>query len=78
MESRDLIDLLCSLKFVDDYREVQSLYSEMMETDKLEREWAGSLVNFVFNNANIGIRTLTGHETWHAQGDIASITHAGE
>lgn len=78
MESRELIDLLCSLGFADDYREVQRLYNAMLPTDEPEREWAGSLVNFVFDNADIDIRTLTGHGTWHAMGGIAGITPGGD
>ena len=36
------------------------------------------LVNFVYDNADLNIRTLTGHGTWHAMGGIDGITHGGE
>ena len=77
MESRELIDLLSSLGFADDYREVQRLYDAVVPTDEPIYEWTDSLVNFVFDNADVDIRTLTGHGTWHAMGGIVGITPCG-
>ena len=31
-------------------------------------------MNFVFDNADINIRTLTGNGTWHVMGGISAIT----
>ena len=62
-ESRELVDLLNSLGFADDYKEVLSLYDAMMPREEHTYEWIDSLVNFVFDNADIDTRTLTGHGT---------------
>lgn len=78
MKSRELINPLCFLGFADDYHGLQRLYSEMVPTDEPECKWAGSHVNFVFDNADIGICTITGHGKWHAMSGIASITPAGD
>ena len=40
--------------------------------------WTGEFVNFVFDNVDLNIRTLTGHDTWHVMGGIAGITLGGE
>ena len=41
-------------------------------------EWVDTLVNFVFDNADIDTHTLTGLGTWHVLGGIAGVTPAGE
>ena len=74
LESRELVDLLSSLGFADDYREVLRLYDAMIRSKEPEHEWEGGLVNFVFDNADITIRTLTGQRTWHVMGGIFAIT----
>ena len=78
IESRELIDILSSLGFADDYREVQRLYSAMLPTDEPDYDLVGHLVNFVYDNADINIRTLTGHGIWHAMGGTAAITRGGQ
>lgn len=77
-ESRELVDLLHSMSFADDYREVLRLYDALLPTEEKHYDWEGSLINFVFCNADCNIRTLTGHDTWHALGGIACVTPAGD
>ena len=37
----------------------------------------GDVLNFVFDNADINVRTLTGHDTWHTLGGIVAGTPGG-
>ena len=76
-ESRELIDILSALGFCDDYREVQRLYDAMLPNEQQVYDLSGDLVNFVFDNADVNIRTLTGLGTWHAMGGIACVTPVG-
>ncbi len=78
LESCELIDLLSSLGFADDYREVMRLYDVMLPAGERQYDWIDTLVNFVFDNADIDTHTLTGHGTWHAMGGIACVTPAGK
>lgn len=78
LESRELVDLLSSLAFADDYREVLRLYDAMLPTGEKQYQWVDALVNFVFDNADIDTRTLTGLGTWHVLGGIAGVTPVGE
>ena len=71
LESRELVDLLSSLSFADDYRELQRLFDAFLPTEERDYDWEGSLLNFALDNADIDVRTLTGHNTWHALGGIA-------
>ena len=76
-ESREMIDILSALGFCDDNREVQRLYDAMQPNEQQVYDLSGDLVNFVFDNADVNIRTLTGLGTWHAMGGIASVTPVG-
>ncbi|KAG1698121.1 Serine/threonine-protein kinase MRCK alpha [Nymphon striatum] len=38
----------------------------------------GDIVNFIFDNADINVRTLTGHGTCHVMSGIACVTPTGE
>ena len=78
LESRELVDILSSLSFADDYKEVLRLSDALLPTQEKDYNWEGALVNFALDNADINTRTLTGHNTWHALGGIASKTPAGE
>ncbi|MES9880176.1 MAG: hypothetical protein ABW185_04765 [Sedimenticola sp.] len=78
LESRELVDMLSSLAFADDYREVLRLYDARLPTGEKQYQWVNAIVNFVFDNADIDTRTLTGHDTWHVLGGIAGVTPAGE
>ncbi|XP_064120382.1 uncharacterized protein LOC135225033 [Macrobrachium nipponense] len=77
-ESRELVHLLSSLAFADDYQEVLRLYSAMLPAGEKMYEWVDKFVNFVFDNADIDTHTLTGLGTWHVLGGIAGVTPAGE
>lgn len=49
----------------------------MLPTREKQYDWVEAIiiiVNFVFENADIDICTLTGHGTWHAMGGIAGVT----
>lgn len=76
-ESRELIDILSSVGFSDDYREVQRLYNALLPDGEQVYNLSGDLVNFVFDNADVNIRTLTGLGTWHAMGGIACVNPMG-
>ena len=73
-ESRQLIDILSSLGFVDNYKEVQRLYDPLMPKKEQVYGLSGDLVNFVFDNADVNVRTLTGLDIWHALGGIACVS----
>ena len=74
LESRELVDIL---GFADDYREVLRHYDAMIPSKEPDHDWEGGLVSFVFDNADINIRTHTGHGTWHVMGGISAITPGG-
>ena len=74
LESRELVDVLSSLSFADDYRELSRLHDALMPTEKDIEVLLGDLGNFIFDNADIDIRTLTGLGTWHVMGGIAAST----
>lgn len=76
LESCELIELLCSLSFVDNYREVQRLYDALLLKGEQVFNLSGDLVNFVFDNADINARTLTDHGTWHTMDGNACVTPA--
>lgn len=67
LESRELVDMLSNISFADDYREVLRLYDALLPTTEKEYDWEGSLLNFALDNADIDIRTLTGHNTPYRQ-----------
>jgi hypothetical protein len=76
-ESRELVDILSSLSFADDYTEIQRLYSAMLSDEQLY-DLKGDITNFIFDNADINVRTLTGHGTWHVMGGLACVTPTGD
>ncbi|KAG1674525.1 ETS-related transcription factor Elf-3 [Nymphon striatum] len=61
----------------DDYTEIQRLYSTMLSDEQLY-DLKGDIVNFIFDNADINVRTLTGHGTCHVMSGIACVTPTGE
>ena len=71
--SRELIDILSSLSFADDYKEVQRLTTAVLQSSTPEYD-LGNFTQFVFDNADFNISTLTGHGTFHAMGGIACVT----
>lgn len=76
LESRELVDLLSSLSFADDYRELSRLHDSLMPTEQEISVALGDLANFVFDNADINVRSLTGLDTFHVMGGIvASAPH---
>ena len=71
--SRELIDILSSLGFADDYREVRRFENSLMTTGEPSYNLSG-FTQFVFDNADFNVATLTGHNTFHAMGGIACVT----
>ena len=74
--SRELVDILNSLGFSDDYKEVQRLNSAFVVSGESEYNLQ-SFTQFVFDNADFNVATLTGHDTCHAMGGIAAVTPSG-
>ena len=74
--SRELIDILSSIIFADDYREVQCFENSLISTCQPSYALNG-FTQFVFDNADFNISTLTGHNTFHAMRGIACVTPPG-
>ena len=68
--SRDLIDMLSSLGFVDDYKEVLHLNQSFMTGGEPSYDLDG-FTQFIFDNADFNVATVTGHNTFHSMGGIA-------
>ena len=73
-ESKQLCDILNSLGFADNYREVHRLYGAILPTEEEPYELSGGIINFIFDNVDLNIHTLTGLGTWHAMGGLACST----
>ena len=74
--SRELIDILSSISFADDYREVQRFENSLISVGELSYDLNG-FTQFVFDNADFNVAILTGHNTFHAMGGIACVTPPG-
>ena len=76
LESREGVDILSSLSFGDDYKELLRLYDSLIPNeDNVEFEVVlHDFLNFVYDNADLNIRTLTGLGTWHVMGGIVAGT----
>lgn len=74
--SRELIDILSSLGFSDDYREVQRLESAMVSA-KQPSNFLSGFTQFVYDNADFNVATVTGHNTFHSMGGIDCVTPPG-
>ena len=59
---------------MDNYKEVQRLYDPLMPKKEQVYGLSRDLVNFVFDNADVNVRTLTGLGIWHALGGIACVS----
>ena len=75
--SRELVDILNSLGFPDDYKEVQRLNRAFVVSGEPEYNLQ-NFTQFVFDNADFNVATLTGHDTFHAMGGIAAVTPSGD
>lgn len=73
LESKELVTMLNTLGFADDYREVKRLYAAFMTEDRPTYSLE-EFTNFIFDNADYNIRTLTGRNTWHALGGLAAVS----
>ena len=81
LESREGVDILSSLSFCDDYKELLRLFDSLIPDDDCEEFdiLLHDFLNFVFDDADINIRTLTGLGTFHVMGGIvAGIPSVGE
>jgi len=74
--SRELIDILSSLSFSDDYKEVQLFESSLISSGEPSYNLNG-FTQYVFDNADVNVATLTGHNTFHAMDGIACVTPEG-
>jgi hypothetical protein len=74
--SRELIDILSSISFSDDYKEVQRFENSLVSGGEPSYDLNG-FTQFVFDNADFNVATLTGHNTFHAMGGIACVTPPG-
>ena len=74
--SRELIDILSSISFADDYREVKRFENSLISSGEPSYGLNG-FTQFVFDNADFNIATLTGHNTFHAMGGVAYVTPSG-
>ena len=71
--SRELVDLISSLTFADDDRELQCIFDALLSTEEGIQDWEASLLNFSLGNADIDVLTLSEHATL---GGIACKIHA--
>ena len=60
-----MIGILSSISFADDYKEVQRLENGMISAGEPSHDHEG-FTQFVFDNADFNVATLTGHNTFHA------------
>ena len=74
--SRELIDILNSMSFADDYKEVQRFESALISDGEPSYELDG-FTQFVFDNADFNVATVDGHNTFHSMGGIACVTPPG-
>ena len=73
-----MIDILSSMSFADDYEEVhiQRFEQALMSGGNLSYDLSG-FTQFVFDNADFNVATLTEHNTFHSMGGIACATPPG-
>jgi len=64
------------MSFADDYKEVQRFEQALMSGGDLSYDLSG-FTQFVFDNADFNVATLTGHNTFHSMGGIACVTPPG-
>ena len=74
--SRELIDILSSLDFCVNYREVQRYEYAMIYCEAPSYDLT-RFVQFVFDNADFNINTLNGKSTFYSMGGIACMTPGG-
>ena len=74
--SRELIDILSSMSFADDYIEVQRFENAIISGGE-PSYGLNSFTQFVFDNADFNVATLTGYNTFHTMGGIACVTPPG-
>ena len=60
-----MIDILSSISFANDYKDVQRLENGMISAGE-PSYGLESFTQFVFDNADFNVATLTGHNTFHA------------
>ena len=72
-ESKELIDILSSLGFACNYSEVRRLNAAFIKEEKQEYPLDG-FKQLIFDNSDFNVVTLTGHNTVHILGGIASVT----
>ncbi len=74
--SRELIDILSSMSFADDYKEVQRFEHALVSAGEPSYH-LGSFTQFVLDNADFNVATVTGHNTFHSMGCVSCVTPPG-
>ena len=67
--SRKFINVLSSISFADDYKEVQRLLSSIVLNDKPSWNFSG-FSQCIFDYADFYAATISGHNTFHTKGGI--------
>ena len=70
--SRDLEEILRSINFTKNYKEILRFENSIIFIDKPSYNLNG-FTQFIFDNADFNVATLTGHNTFHSLGDIACV-----
>lgn len=68
--SREVIDILSGLSFSCSYKEIQRLNNSFLDGSEPSYELSG-FTQYIFDNADFNVATLTGHNTFHTMGGIA-------
>ncbi|KAJ8884643.1 hypothetical protein PR048_016501 [Dryococelus australis] len=75
--SRQLVDILSSLSFSANFKEFQRYEFSALEHDRANTGASKKgYIQYVFDNADFNIRSLTGHGTFHSIGGVPFITAA--
>ena len=72
--SRELLDILSSLGFSENYSEVQRYENSVLDFESDPLSNVEKFVQFVFDNADFNVNTVDGKNTIHVLGGIAAHT----
>lgn len=71
--SRHLVDVLSAMGFSSSYSEVRKFETSALQ-QPLQILTKNSFTQFIFDNADINMDTIDGHDTFHAMGGIQCFT----
>ena len=72
-ESKEFITILSSLSFSESYTELQRFHDAILSSSKPCYDLS-DFIQYVFDNADFNIFTLTGHGTFHSLGGLVCST----